>query len=127
MIRPLTAALFATSLLCAPALAQSVPPAIAAAVADTARPDTDKERDATRKPGETIAFAGVKPGMVVAELAPGPRLLHPPSGQGGGSHGKGLCRRHHGTGGAPRRPRRPECAGRGLSQHQDRDGGLSRP
>jgi len=71
MIRPLTAALFATSLLCSPAWAQSVPPAIAAAVADTARPDTDKERDANRKPGETMAFAGVQPGMVVAELAPG--------------------------------------------------------
>ena len=71
MIRTLTAALFATSLLCAPALAQTVPPGIAAAVADPARPDTDKERDATRKPGETLAFAGVKPGMVVAELGPG--------------------------------------------------------
>ena len=71
MIRPLTAALLATSLLCAPALAQSASPAITAAVADTARPDADKERDATRKPAETLAFAGVKPGMVVAELAPG--------------------------------------------------------
>ena len=71
MIRPLTAALFATGLLCAPASAQSVPPAIAAAVADTARPDTDKERDAARKPAETLAFAGVRPGMVVAELGPG--------------------------------------------------------
>jgi predicted methyltransferase len=71
MIRPLTAALLATSLLCAPALAQSVSPAIIAAVADTARPDADKERDATRKPAETLAFAGVKPGMTVAELAPG--------------------------------------------------------
>jgi len=75
MIRPpsvvLSAALFATSLLCAPAFAQSVPPAIAAAVADSARPDTDKERDATRKPAETVAFAGVKPGMTVAELGPG--------------------------------------------------------
>jgi predicted methyltransferase len=71
MTRPLIAALFATTLLCAPASAQSVPPAIAAAVADSARPDTDKARDANRKPGETVAFAGVKPGMVVAELAPG--------------------------------------------------------
>jgi predicted methyltransferase len=71
MIRPLTAALFATSLLCAPAWAQSVPPAIAAAVADAARPDADKERDATRKPAETVAFAGVKSGMTVAELGPG--------------------------------------------------------
>jgi predicted methyltransferase len=71
MIRILTAALFATCVLCAPALAQSVAPAIAAAVADSARPDTDKERDATRKPAETLAFVGVKPGMVVAELGPG--------------------------------------------------------
>jgi predicted methyltransferase len=71
MNRPLIAALFATTLLCAPASAQSVPPAIAAAVADSARPDTDKARDANRKPAETLAFAGVKPGMVVAELAPG--------------------------------------------------------
>jgi predicted methyltransferase len=76
MIRPRHAALFATSLLCTtvfltPAFAQSVPPAIAAAVADAARPDTDKERDAARKPAETVAFAGVKPGMTVAELGPG--------------------------------------------------------
>jgi predicted methyltransferase len=71
MIRPLSAALFATSVLCAPALAQSVPPTIAAAVADTARPETDKERDAARKPAETVAFAGVRAGMVVAELGPG--------------------------------------------------------
>ena len=55
----------------APALAQRVSPAIAAAVADTGRPDADKERDATRKPAETVAFAGVKPGMVIGELGPG--------------------------------------------------------
>ena len=71
MIRPLTAAVFATSLLCAPASAQSVSPAVAAAVADTGRPDADKARDTTRKPAETVAFAGVKPGMTVAELGPG--------------------------------------------------------
>ena len=70
MIRPLTVALFAAGL-CTSALAQDVPPAIAAAVADSARPDADKERDATRKPAEVLAFAGVRPGMVVAELAPG--------------------------------------------------------
>ena len=71
MKRHLTLALFATTLLCTAASAQSVPPAIAAAVADAARPDTDKARDATRKPGEVLAFAGVKPGMVVAELGSG--------------------------------------------------------
>jgi predicted methyltransferase len=71
MIRPLSAALFATTLLCVPAVAQSVPPAIAAAVADATRPEADKERDVARKPAETVAFAGVKPGMTVAELGPG--------------------------------------------------------
>jgi len=45
--------------------------AIAAAVADASRPDTDKQRDANRKPAETLAFAGVKPGDRVAELLPG--------------------------------------------------------
>src|SRR5436190_14888520 len=55
----------------APAMAQRVSPAIAAAVADPARPDTDKERDAARKPAEVVAFAGVRPGMVVGELGPG--------------------------------------------------------
>ena len=71
MIRSLTAALFATTLLCTPVLAQSVPPNIAAAVADAGRTDADKANDAHRKPGEVVAFAGVKPGMTVAELAPG--------------------------------------------------------
>jgi predicted methyltransferase len=71
MLRSFTAALFATALLCAPAVAQSVSPAITAAVADAGRPAADKERDANRKPAETIAFAGVKPGMTIAELGPG--------------------------------------------------------
>ena len=48
-----------------------VPPAVSAAVADPARPDADKARDAGRKPAETLAFAGVRPGMVVAELGSG--------------------------------------------------------
>lgn len=44
---------------------------IAAAVADSARPATDRDRDTNRKPGETLAFAGVKPGDQVGELLPG--------------------------------------------------------
>lgn len=44
---------------------------IAAAVADAGRPAADKERDADRKPAESLAFAGVKPGLVVGELLPG--------------------------------------------------------
>jgi predicted methyltransferase len=46
-------------------------PAIAAAVADTTRPAADRDRDADRKPAEMLAFAGVKPGMVVVDMLPG--------------------------------------------------------
>jgi len=49
----------------------SVPAYITDAVADKARPAADTERDANRKPAETLAFAGVKPGDAVVELAPG--------------------------------------------------------
>jgi predicted methyltransferase len=49
----------------------AIPAYITAAVADDARPATDKERDAERKPAETLAFAGVKPGQQIIELAPG--------------------------------------------------------
>lgn len=45
--------------------------AIAAAVADKDRPEADTSRDAVRKPGELLAFAGVKPGAKVGELLPG--------------------------------------------------------
>lgn len=48
------------------------PPAyIATAVADPARPAADVDRDANRKPGEVLAFAGVKPGDRVADYAAG--------------------------------------------------------
>jgi len=53
-----------------PAQAKS-PDAISAAIADAGRSDADKQRDANRKPAETLAFAGVKPGDRVAELLPG--------------------------------------------------------
>ena len=56
------------------ALAQSpdrIPPSIAAAVADKARPDADTQRDADRKPGASLAFAGVKPGQKIADVIPG--------------------------------------------------------
>jgi len=51
--------------------APAVPAYISAAVADSARPTEDKQRDADRKPAETLAFAGVKPGDTVIEIAPG--------------------------------------------------------
>src|SRR5215469_8700191 len=72
------AAIAATAALAIPALmasvawaAPSIPTYISAAVADSARPAEDKQRDADRKPAETLAFAGVKPGETVVEIAPG--------------------------------------------------------
>lgn len=53
------------------AAAQPVPRNVAAAVAHTERPEADKARDADRKPAEMLAFAGVRPGWKVIELAPG--------------------------------------------------------
>jgi predicted methyltransferase len=52
--------------------AQAAAPAyISAAVADAARPAEDKQRDANRKPAETLEFAGIKQGEVVSELIGG--------------------------------------------------------
>jgi predicted methyltransferase len=51
--------------------APSTPAYITAAVADSNRPDTDKQRDANRKPAETLEFVGVHPGELVGELLPG--------------------------------------------------------
>lgn len=48
-----------------------IPKVIAAAVADPARPQADRDRDADRKPAECIAFAGLKSGQRIADLLPG--------------------------------------------------------
>jgi len=53
------------------ALAADAPAYVAAAVADATRPKDDVAADVLRFPAETIAFAGVKTGMVVGELFPG--------------------------------------------------------
>jgi predicted methyltransferase len=73
MTRFLSVAAMAMTLVSAPSLhaAETLPTSVVAAVADAARPDADRERDASRKPAEVVAFAGVKPGMIVAELGPG--------------------------------------------------------
>jgi predicted methyltransferase len=56
-----------------PALTQqaSAPANIAGAIADTNRPQTDKDLDARRKPAEMLTFAGVKAGDKVLEFVPG--------------------------------------------------------
>ena len=53
------------------AAAQTTHDVIAAAVADPARPDSDRQQDANRKPLEVLEFAGVKPGDRVADFIPG--------------------------------------------------------
>ncbi len=76
----LTLALLAATAVGSSALAQMAPAAPAAPAAAPAappapitaeRPAANIALDANRKPIETMAFAGVKPGMTVAELAPG--------------------------------------------------------
>lgn len=57
------------ALVVAPALAASGKYAAVLASAD--RPAADQTRDADRKPAELMTFGGIKPGAVVAELAPG--------------------------------------------------------
>jgi predicted methyltransferase len=41
--------------------------AVTMAVADPLRPDSDTTRDADRKPAQTLAFSGIKPGDKVAD------------------------------------------------------------
>jgi predicted methyltransferase len=65
------AALTALGVGAASAAQPAIPRYIAKAVADPNRPETDRRRDANRKPGECLAFAGVKPGEQVVELIPG--------------------------------------------------------
>ena len=45
--------------------------AISAALADPSRPPSDRERDALRKPAETLEFTGVSSGQVIADYAAG--------------------------------------------------------
>src|SRR5215470_2985435 len=50
---------------------EKIPAYISSAVADPGRPPEDRQRDANRKPAETLQFAGIKPGDKVVELVPG--------------------------------------------------------
>src|SRR5258708_24048126 len=58
-----------------------------AAIADPRRPADQVAQDALRKPAETIAFAGIKPGQQVADFLPGggyfTRLISPVVGPSG--------------------------------------------
>ncbi|URW76007.1 methyltransferase [Sphingomonas donggukensis] len=65
--------LLAAALLAAPAtlIAQGPSPEVRAALASPTRPAADTARDVARKPGAFIAFAGIKPGMKVADYIMG--------------------------------------------------------
>jgi predicted methyltransferase len=65
------ATLLLASCATAPPPANFVPPYVAAAVTDRGRPAADTVRDPDRKPSESVAFAGIRPGMKVVDLIPG--------------------------------------------------------
>ena len=69
-MKRLIAALVA-GLLIAPAIAESQISPVAAAIANPARPDEDKARDASRHPSELLRFAGVAHGATVVDWVPG--------------------------------------------------------
>jgi predicted methyltransferase len=71
-VRILSSSALAVSLLVgAASFAGEAPANVKAAVANSARPEADTARDANRKPAEVIAFAGIKAGDKVADIAPG--------------------------------------------------------
>jgi predicted methyltransferase len=61
----------AAAITAAAVAAPAIPGYVTAAVAGANRPDADKQRDDGRKPAETIAFAGLKPGQSIADFLPG--------------------------------------------------------
>jgi predicted methyltransferase len=61
-------ALLELGLFAAVSAAQSKHDSIGAAIADPSRPATDTNRDASRRPAETLAFADIKPGDKVADF-----------------------------------------------------------
>jgi len=70
-----------------PLLAVETPAYIAAAVAAPERSDKDRERDARDRPAEVMAFAGIRPGMAIADVF------------GGGGYWSELLARAVGAGG----------------------------
>jgi predicted methyltransferase len=71
LLRRLAAGLAGAAVLTCAAAASAAPADIAAAVANPNRPDADRQRDADRKPGDVIAFSGMRPGWKVADFIPG--------------------------------------------------------
>jgi predicted methyltransferase len=70
-LKVLAAVLAGLSLASIQAPAAAVPDYLVAAIGDPGRPAADTERDANRKPAQTLEFAGIAPGEQIAELLPG--------------------------------------------------------
>src|SRR3954471_14929468 len=49
----------------------AAPGYVTSAVGDAARPQADKDIDATRKPTELLTFTGLKPGDKIVDIMPG--------------------------------------------------------
>ncbi len=77
----------ASLLVALPLQAADAPAHIAAAVAAAERSDKDRERDVREKPAEFMVFAGIRPGMKVADVFGGggywSELIHYAIGPGG--------------------------------------------
>src|SRR5262249_4354648 len=72
LVRTLWAASLLVTAAITPALsAESVSPAVQAAVADAGRDPLDMRRDGALKPADVVAFTGLKPGGAVADVIPG--------------------------------------------------------
>ena len=90
-MRKLTAALLAFALTaplaCSDAASPNLQTVIQRAVNDPARPAAYRKADPLRKPAETLAFSGVRPGMTVGEFYPAggyfTRMLSDVVGPGG--------------------------------------------
>jgi predicted methyltransferase len=71
LLMKLAAGLASAGVASAAVAATTIPAYVTTAVANPNRPDADKQRDDARKPAETIAFSGMKPGWVIADFIPG--------------------------------------------------------
>ena len=73
-MRKFASLMFAVALIAPTACSRSATPSLQAtiqnAVADPSRPPDYRKADPLRKPAETLAFSGVKPGMTVGEFYP---------------------------------------------------------
>lgn len=65
------AACVASTVAIAAAAWAAAPAYVTSAVADAARPQADKDLDATRKPTELLTFTGLKPGDKIVDIMPG--------------------------------------------------------